>query len=153
MKYLLIIAAIGFLFSCKSSTKNEKTEQSHVKKYDTSDVAIQYILSPQTWRVESGAARKVVYQDSVIYTDDTLSNGDITKKKTSITDSFYLLPTADTTLTVIDKDKKPILDALGNKQYYLTFRTPLSLPSHPIHNGPYIWVKDFTPIPPAYKIR
>lgn len=106
-----VVAASLFLFSCGSNNKAK------APKADTLLTEAGYVLSAQTLAFIWGPVKRV------IVTAWQVSNIDSTQKKL-ITDTFYLIPTADTSMSW----GKPIIDSITHKPVaHLTFRNPLYL--------------------------
>ena len=85
MKKLLGLVSLVVLFSSCGSSKPKKTT------YKITDWVVSVPTSLKTWDCVQGWGRMAIYYDSVMYKDDTAANGDITKKKSVVTDTCYLI--------------------------------------------------------------
>lgn len=109
---------------------------SHHKKtaYQISDWMVAGVTNPNTGDGALGWARMVVYTDSIQYKEDTASNGDVTKKKSVVSDTFYVLQTPDFQCPVKDSTGKQINNPQTHQPvYYLSWRNAAVVAKDKLH--------------------
>lgn len=123
MKKLLFLSLIvTILFSCSNSS-NKKTS------YLITDWMVAGVTNPTTGDGALGWAKMVIYKDSNQYKEDTASNGDVTKRKSIVSDTFYFLQTPDLSCPVKDSTGKQLNNPQTNKPlYYLSWRNAQPIP-------------------------
>jgi hypothetical protein len=128
MKKILFSVILLAIFSCNSKSKPGKTT------YAVTDWQATVPQNIRTWDAASGWVKMVVYSDSVQYKDDTAGDGTITRKKTVVSDTFYLLRTADKNLPLKDSAGIQKIDP-GTKQplYYLSWNNAAIVSKDVIH--------------------
>jgi hypothetical protein len=142
MKYLLSILVLGIFClnqGCKSKAQADENITIHARGRDTVPLVMEaiYVTNFQSLMLSAGPVRKVIVSADVPFIDSLTTPGKKTIEYKFMMDSFYLIPTKDTSLIIIDSStKKPILDAAGNKQYQSSFRKPLDLNKAYCHEFP-----------------
>jgi len=124
MKRLMPVIAIliaFFFVSCASKVQNKQ-----VKRSDTLMMEALYVTDPTTLALAGGPVKQVIQADFIQKVDSTNKDKIIVTKE-FVQDTFYLLPTVDTTLLIKDQKGVPVLSKDGQKQFLSSFRHPLFL--------------------------
>lgn len=140
MKKLFTVMIFGLILSACDSSSHKKTT------YSITDWVATMPTNIQTMDAASGWVRMVIYKDSVQYKEDTASNGDVTKKKSVVSDTFYFVRTADLSCPYKDSTGKQINDPNTHQPiYFASWRNAGVIPKDV--------VKPEFPIPAQYLPR
>jgi hypothetical protein len=122
MKKVLIVMIFGLILSACDSSSHKKTT------YQITDWMVAGVTNPNTGDGALGWAKMVTYKDSIQYKEDTASNGDVTKKKSVVSDTFYYLQTPDFSCPVKDSTGKQINNPQNHQPvYYISWRNAQSI--------------------------
>lgn len=108
---LTIIAATTITLYLRGDTRHRATST-------VTDWSAAVPSNLSTFDCQIGWVKMVIYRDSVEYVPDTASNGDITKRRTTVTDTFYLLRSVDKKLPQLDSAGRPVLDPVTHLPYF-----------------------------------
>lgn len=124
---IVIITIIYSLSGKKKPAKNSKTPYN-----DTADWVATYVIDGLTWTGKTGPV-KLIEIHGYLQDIDSSDADNIQISKTYHVDTVYLLPTLDTTTTVLDSLKHPIKDSSGHIFHIPTYRNPTMLSKDLVH--------------------
>lgn len=120
-------------------------DSAKIRRADTTNWVATYVVNSNTWGATTGPVKRVIFTD-VTYHNDTAKNGVIRATPYWLTDTFYLLPTVDSSIFLKDVAGKPLLNPTTKKKIYSgSFRTPMGLQKQ--------FVKPLISIPSRFKLN
>lgn len=125
MKHLILgIVFVTILFSCSNSDSKKTT-------YSITDWMVTMPTNFITMDGGNGWAKMVIYSDSIQYKEDTASNGDVTKHRSIVSDTFYMIRTADMAFPYKDSTGKQMIDPSSHQPiYWLSWRNQSVIPKN-----------------------